>query len=271
MINTSSRGLVFLAPTIFVLCQINGISIGLRIFGGSIREQYDGLSPPVKFLFEQTNFKSDIIFVETKASVEYLKKKLGDDAKIQWFPNVRKPFARAKVKKKYNKRFVFISHVKKSKGVGEIIEVATKLPDGYIVDIFGPVVDEWLVEKIADLNNVRYCGVVEPGMVQDLLIKYDVLLLPTYYKGEGYPGIILEALSVGMPVITTNWKSIPEIITNKYDGILISIKNSEELKEAIVGFDSSTLIEYRKNALSSFEQYNENIVYENIINMLNEV
>jgi glycosyltransferase involved in cell wall biosynthesis len=64
------------------------------------------------------------------------------------------------------------------------------------------------------------------------MLKYDALILPTHYQGEGYPGVIIEAYCIGMPVICTNWQSLPEIV-DVSSGILINPKDSESLYRAM--------------------------------------
>jgi glycosyltransferase involved in cell wall biosynthesis len=57
-------------------------------------------------------------------------------------------------------------------------------------------------------------------------------VFPTYWPGEGYPGIILEAYGAGLPVITTRWMSIPEIADDTC-GILIEPRSADALAEAM--------------------------------------
>jgi glycosyltransferase involved in cell wall biosynthesis len=46
------------------------------------------------------------------------------------------------------------------------------------------------------------------------------LVLPTFHPEEGYPGVIAEGFAHGLPVITTRWLAIPEIVEENC-GILI--------------------------------------------------
>ena len=58
------------------------------------------------------------------------------------------------------------------------------------------------------------------------------MLFPTFYPGEGYPGIILEALNIGMPIISSDWLEIKDII-NSDCAILIEPNNIDELSRNI--------------------------------------
>ena len=60
-----------------------------------------------------------------------------------------------------------------------------------------------------------------------------LLVLPTYFVSEGHPGAIIEAMQAGVPVISTQHRAIPELITNGQNGFLIPPHNSEKLAAAI--------------------------------------
>ena len=64
-------------------------------------------------------------------------------------------------------------------------------------------------------NNITIAG----DEKEKLYSEADIFLLPTYYLGEGQPISIIEALSYGLPVISTNFRGIPEQIKNNENGI----------------------------------------------------
>ena len=68
----------------------------------------------------------------------------------------------------------------------------------------------------------------------DLIKEYnkaDIFVLPSYY--EGMPLVILEAMSAGLPIIATNISTLPEIIENNTNGLLIEAGNANHLADAI--------------------------------------
>ena len=99
------------------------------------------------------------------------------------------------------------------------------------LDIYGPVFGGISAEELTSARSV-YHGPVDPAAVPELLRRYDALALPSYYPGEGYPGVILEAYAAGLPVISTNWQCIPEIVTEE-SGILVPPRDVDALVSAI--------------------------------------
>lgn len=80
---------------------------------------------------------------------------------------------------------------------------------------------------------VEYRGVVEGKEKQEILENSHVLLLPTYYAWEGQPLCIIEALAFGCPVITTEFRGIPEEVIHGYNGFFVEPKDPHGIAKAI--------------------------------------
>lgn len=264
-LNVTKKGIYYVSPVLFIISKLFRKEFIVRIFAGNLDVSYNASNYMQKIIVKLTVFRSDTIYVETKYLVKYLRD-LGVKTKIGWLPNCRKPHLSAhhEQKRSFRKRFVFVSHVKSTKGIHEIIKASDHLDSEYVIDVYGPIVDKTVLAADFDGVPVNYKGVLNPDDVISTLLKYDVLLLPTYHPGEGYPGIIIEAKSIGMPVITTKWGAIDEIVVHGYDGLLVDIKDSAQLKYAIESIDDSLYQNLSKNAALSFSEFNERSVYENI-------
>ena len=87
---------------------------------------------------------------------------------------------------------------------------------------------------ISQLNLKNKIKLIHP-LPQDKLIKYyqmaNVFVLPSLC--EPYGKVILEAMASGVPIIATNRGGTQEIIKNKENGILVSVKNSKSIANAI--------------------------------------
>ncbi len=261
MINSSSNGAFLFAPFVYIYSKLFSKKFIFRMFGGNLIDLINSKPKIVVSLFFKTVAKADLIFVETKALVKYMSVY---NANVRWYPNVRKVDGENIARSKYNKRFVFIGHIKKSKGVAEIINAFKSIDDSYSIHIYGIIKDD-VINNIKLPNNVNHKGSLLPDEVIRTLRKYDVLVLPTFHVGEGYPGIIIEAYSQGLPVITTKWKQIPEIVVNNKTGFLIGPKNKNELVIAIKSFTPENYSMLSANALSYFNNFNSEHVNAKIL------
>lgn len=176
---------------------------------------------------------SDLYLAQTKALV---KSALNDGVThVAWYPTSRpydKNLLNLSRKRESCRKFVFLSRVSPEKGIYELIEAGERLNAGISIEIFGPLQNGIRKETFAGLKRVRYYGVVEPEKVLDLLVKYDVLVLPTYHKGEGYPGIIIEALFAGLPIITTRWQALTELV-DETCALFVKPRDADELYRAM--------------------------------------
>jgi glycosyltransferase involved in cell wall biosynthesis len=130
------------------------------------------------------------------------------------------------------RRFIFMGHVKPSKGINEILQASEFLEQDVEIHIFGPLQDGIQEADFARYNRVTYCGIVAPEDVITTLRQYSVLLLPTYYRDEGLSGAILEAYSVGMPVVASKWRGVAEIV-DETCGILVKPGDPLDLAAAM--------------------------------------
>ena len=56
--------------------------------------------------------------------------------------------------------------------------------------------------------SLEFLGFQDGKAKDSLLREQELLLFPTFYEGEAMPGVILEAMSYGMDVVTTNWRDV---------------------------------------------------------------
>ena len=88
---------------------------------------------------------------------------------------------------------------------------------------------EKIKEKVKN-DNLTDCilfkGAV--GEVTSHFHEYDVFILPSLF--EGMPITIIEAMAAGMPIIASNVGGIPDIITNRKNGILIKPEAADLVK-----------------------------------------
>lgn len=136
-----------------------------------------------------------------------------------------------------SKTILFLGAISKRKGIDILLEAlkqkASILESNYNVKIYGPDIDGNIVQRIdeADLSNwVSYCGWLDKDNKPKVLKNTAINVLPSY--NEGLPMTILEAMSYGIPSITTSVAAIPEAVNND-NGIVINAGDVEELANAL--------------------------------------
>ncbi len=239
---------LFIAPFATLIAKVFNKKLFLRKFAGDFDIEYNKCGVVKKSILKYSLKRANILFWETKNLVEFGKK---INSNSFWFPNVRYQ-NEVKTEYVYKKRFVFISQVRKEKGIDTLINCFKQLDNTYQIDIYGPIFEY----KESDLNgtNYSYKGVLKPNEVSQTLCKYDCLILPSYR--EGYPGIVIEAFASGVPVIVTNVGGMPEMIEHGKNGFILMQNNPKVLKDAIENMSKSDFEEISRNASKSFDNYN---------------
>lgn len=92
-------------------------------------------------------------------------------------------------------------------------------------------------------------GWVEPVQRAVLLAGAGVLVLPSYH--EQMPMVLLEAMACGIPVIATKVGAIPEMLANGKCGILLPVKDTEQLAASIICMMHDNILADRLSACGS--------------------
>ena len=183
----------------------------------------------------ETYKQLDAIYVQSEKIVHGLEAlginnsiKVDNSKRIDYYPEIHP-------KKDSEKKFVFFSRVHPDKGCQEIINCTKRLNDlGYkfIVDFYGALDKDYqdFPSRIADVPNISYKGFlnVKKSSGYDTLVAYDVMLFPTYWMGEGFPGVVIDAYIAGLPIISSDWNCNKEVV-DEGTGIIIPHHDEEAL------------------------------------------
>lgn len=129
----------------------------------------------------------------------------------------------------------FVGHVRKEKGIFEIIDVAKKL-SSITFKLAGPITNE--IEKITKPQNVEFLGILTKKSVIELLLESDVFLFPSY--SEGFANVLLESMALGLPIISTPVGANMEMIEND-GGIIVEVGKSESIYKAIIDMSNPSI------------------------------
>lgn len=158
--------------------------------------------------------------------------------------------------------FLFMGALIKRKGVLDLLKAAKILNDEGIskfkIMIAGTGEEEACLKKYVLENalekNIEFLGWVGKNDRPELLRSTDVLVLPSY--NEGLPMAILEAMSYGLPIISTSVGSIDEAVKENENGYLIEPGDSLSLASKMKLFidDSMLLKKQSKESRKIAEQ-----------------
>lgn len=178
-------------------------------------------------------------------------------------------------------KLCIVSRITNDKGISYAVE-AVKLANEalgkeYIsLDIFGIVSDDYKdeFEKILAENCsfVSYCGVLDYDKTTEALKGYFLMLMPTFYYGEGFPGCVIDAYNAALPVIATDWNYNKDVIKDNENGLLVPIKNPQKMSEAILKLYADRELAYKlaNNNVTVAEKYRPDRVLETFYSFLDK-
>ncbi len=129
----------------------------------------------------------------------------------------------------------FVGNASLRKGLKYLFEAFESLSEKYrelLLMLVGVSTDELKNYNIKkDLMN----KIIPTGFRKDVpncMACFDIFVFPGY-KDEGLTGTIREAAAMGLPIVTADVAGNKELIHNEQNGLVVPIKNSEKLAEAM--------------------------------------
>jgi len=160
------------------------------------------------------------------------------------------------------------------KGIDMLIELMPQLIEKYgqikfIVISEGPEQAnlEKLTKELKLENNVSFVGIISRQRVIDYLKIADIFVLNTNYEGMSH--VLLEAMKVGAPIVTTPAGGNPETIKDGETGLFVEYRNKEQWLEAInLILDNPDLAEKLvKQAKKDLKRFNWDDLVKETINI----
>lgn len=231
------NNLTYVFPLAYYLSKIFGYDIIEICIGGWQVEYFKGNERFKPHRLQMNLSKKIRVFLPEMKEVDCrLKSELGFK-NSEYFPNFRffDPDMPLGNNNSNEFRLVFMARVNKKKGYDTIFEFANHIRGRFNdikIDFFGPIEegDKEEFMSLIDLNKdiVSYKGVLQPENINKTLCMYDLMLFPTTYYTEGFPGSILDAYISGIPVIATEWMHSHEFIDDGQTGYIVPFGNCQE-------------------------------------------
>ena len=173
-------------------------------------------------------------------------------------------------KPKYNKgklRVLFVGSLTQRKGLSYALDAINALNDRFTLTIIGQKVTQDCEPLNKALEKHTWFSSLPHNQILQQMQNHDVLLFPTLFDGFGL--VITEALSQGIPVITTINSGGPECIRHGIDGFIVPIRDTSSIishldeldndreklqymKESCIQRSKSLSFDLYKNQLSAF-------------------
>jgi glycosyltransferase involved in cell wall biosynthesis len=159
-------------------------------------------------------------------------------------------------------KVLYLSNIMYSKGILHLICAIKELSsEGYDIEltIAGNFMsDEYysafdiqlkFESETHNVDNIKYIGSVNTEEKMEIYRQADVFVLPSFYRSEAQPISIIEAMSFGCVIVTTNHNYLPDMI-NAHGGILVEKESISAIKNALIELCNS------RHQYSGFSAFN---------------
>ena len=129
---------------------------------------------------------------------------------------------------------LFLGTLEPRKNVGALLDAYEQLIDVPPLVLAGKATDDarpWLerIERPPLRGRVRHIGYVDPDKRRDLYAGARLLVQPSFEEGFGMP--VLEAMTLGVPVVAANRGALPEVVGDA--GLLVDPERPADLADAM--------------------------------------
>ena len=272
---------------IFFLIIVRPFAKGtvFHFHAGGLPEFVKSLKNPIRFFAKCAYLKPDLGIEISNSQVKEMDEFFAKKRIV--IPNgLDVPSEKYKGKKSERdpKRILFVAGLRKTKGVLDLIETARRLKQmklNFIMDVVG-LWQESETEKLfhAELSkhklkdNILIHGKLTGQDKWDLYNSAKVFFFPSYYESENFPLVLIEAMAFGLPIVSTKWRGITEMVDQGDSGFLCEVGQCEEFAEAIKSLivDQDLHDNMSKSARSLYENnYTQNVFLSSMAEAFEDV
>jgi glycosyltransferase involved in cell wall biosynthesis len=137
------------------------------------------------------------------------------------------------VEKKGIRYLIQACEILKTKGISLKCTIAGSDPDSKVLDKLKEEVKNLCLSELVELP-----GIIPSESLLQEIAESDVFILPCIQADngdmDGIPVSLIEAMGIGIPVVSTSISGIPELIQNNENGLLIPPKNPKAIADALI-------------------------------------
>ena len=236
-IHLSSRASFFRKSLFIALCHLFKKPIILHLHGSEFEIFFDQELPPWLRTMALKVFNSpEVIITLSDQWNQWVSATVTSPEIVTIHNSINKPRLLEEVVRN-QQQILFLGRIGTRKGAYDLIEamvdVVAKYPD-VILKMGGDGELEqaaMMAEEKGIAKNIEFVGWVRGEDKAKLLAESGIYILPSY--NEGMPMSVLEALSVGLPVISTTIGGIPEQVTDQVEGLLVKPGDIKGIADSI--------------------------------------
>jgi polysaccharide biosynthesis protein VpsI len=233
-IHMASRGSCFRKSILGLTCWLFRIPFIIHLHGAEFHAFHDEeLGPKRRLLVEFIFVRAARVIALSDTWKTWLKAAMGLDNVVVVFNGVQD--LPATTGTDGTPTVLFLGRLGARKGTDELIKamraVTQKVPN-VVLELGGDGDLEIYRQQAADLANVRFLGWVDDAGRKAALARATVYCLPSW--NEGLPMSVLEAMSAGLPVVSTPVGGIPEAVVEGVTGLLVQPGNEQSLAAALI-------------------------------------
>ena len=153
---------------------------------------------------------------------------------------------------------LFLSTVSREKGAGVLLEALSMLRKRglafrcVIAGQFASKEEEVLLRNLAGSigisDVIEWKGEVYGKEKEDCYRGADIFCFPSHYATEGLPVVLLEAMMFGLPMVSTRWRGIPDIVEDGVNGRLVPTRDPATLADSLQELVAEPLLSERMGA-----------------------
>ncbi|HEY3856165.1 MAG TPA: glycosyltransferase [Verrucomicrobiae bacterium] len=171
-------------------------------------------------------------------------------------------------------QYVYVGQLEEIKGIRFWLEATHPVLErsGARVSVLGTGrQSEMLVERYRNSPHVSFKGFVNQATVSEEIVNADALVAPSVCQ-ENSPVVICHALSYGIPVVASRTGGIPELITDRENGLLLSPGAGAEWRDTFerISNDNTELKELKAGAEKSKDRLSPDRITDEMIDLYHD-
>jgi len=250
---------------LFFIRRIYSKKVVFHFHAMGLSQNYQRSNQVLKLFFRLAIFSPDISVYLSQSNSKELSFIKPKRTKVinNGIDDFSKDFSKKKVEK--NKlNILFCGNLIESKGCYKVLEICSQLRDeglSFSLDFIGGWTDQNFKKKVMDHpfyhnEDVKFSGVLTGHEKFSRFFSADIFFFPSKYEDENFPVVLLEAMCFSLPIVSTNWRSIPEIVSHDENGFLCDFENEYAMKGHVheLLMDDMLRMEMSKKSRKAYEE-----------------